>query len=64
MVELADAKKQLSDAKARATSGGTTTARPNKPALFSGKPGTVEAWCSHMDSYVLLTDPDEACRAA
>lgn len=63
-VELADAKKQLSDAKAKASSGGATTARPNKPALFSGKPGTIEAWCSHMDSYVRLTDPDEACRIA
>lgn len=63
-VELADAKEQLSDAKANATTGGTATARPNKPALFSGKPGTVEAWCSHMDSYVRLTDAAEACQIA
>lgn len=40
-VELADAKKQLSDAQAKTTGAGTTTARPHKPALFSGKPGTI-----------------------
>jgi len=25
-------------------------ARPNKPSLFSGKSGTIEAWRSHMDA--------------
>lgn len=63
-VELAETKKQLSDANTKIGNGGPANARPNKPAVFSGKSGTIEAWCSHMDSYVRLTDPDEACRIA
>jgi len=39
-------------------------AKPNKPSLFSGKSGTIEAWCSHMDAYVSGSEPDEACRIA
>lgn len=60
-IELAETKTQLVKAKAKAESTG---ARPNKPTPFSGKPGTIEAWCSHMDSYVHLNDPEEACRIA
>lgn len=63
-VELADAKTELAHAKANAVGGGSGAARPNKPALFSGKPGTIEAWSSHMDSYVSATDPKDACRIA
>ena len=63
-MELADAKQQLSEAKARATTSGMKSARPNKPVAFSGKPGTVEAWCSLMDFYVRLSDPDDACSIA
>ena len=61
--ELAETKAMLAEAKAQ-SSGGSSSARPHKPILFSGKPGTVEAWCSHMDSYVRLSDPEEACRIA
>jgi len=39
-------------------------AKPNKPSLFSGNSGTIEAWCSHMDAYVSGSEPDEACRIA
>jgi len=39
-------------------------AKPNKPSLFSGKSGTIEAWCSHMDAYASVSEPDEACRIA
>jgi len=39
-------------------------ARPNKPSLFPGKSGTIEAWCSHMDAYVSGSEPDEASRIA
>lgn len=60
--KLADARKQLSEAKAKNTADATPSARPKKPAQVSGKPGILEARCSHMDSYLLLTDPDEACR--
>lgn len=62
-IELAETKTQLVEAKAKAAAG-STAARPNKPSPLSGKPGTVEAWCSHMDSYVHLNDPEEACRIA
>eukprot|EP00170_Pyropia_yezoensis_P001257 contig_5590_g1261 len=62
-IELAETKSQLVEAKTKAAAG-STAARPNKPSPFSGKPGTVEAWCSHMDSYVHLIDPEEACRIA
>lgn len=62
-IELAETKSQLVEAKAKAAAG-STAARPNRPSPFSGKPGTVQAWCSHMDSYVHLNDPEEACRIA
>jgi len=39
-------------------------AKPNKPSLFSGKSGTIEAWCSRMDAYVSGSEPAEACRIA
>ena len=39
-------------------------AKPNKPSLFSGKSGAIDAWCSHMDAYVSGSEPDEACRIA
>jgi len=39
-------------------------AKPNKPSLFFGKSGTIEAWCSHMDAYVSGSEPAEACRIA
>jgi len=38
--------------------------KPNKPSLFSGKLGTIEAWCSHVDAYVSGSEADEACRNA
>lgn len=45
-MEFADAKEQLSEAKARATTSGMKSAPPKDPVAVSGKPGTVEAWCS------------------
>lgn len=62
--ELEETKEQLAVARNQAALAGSIAAKPNKPTLFSGKPGTVEAWCSHMDSYVRTSSPGEACRIA
>lgn len=36
----------------------------NKPTTFSGRPGTVDAWVSHMDAYVAKADRSEALHVA
>lgn len=59
--DLAETKTQLVEAKVKAATGGTA-ARSKTPAPFSGTPGTVEAWCSLMVSYILLSPPEEAFR--
>ena len=60
--ELEATKKLL--AQAQAFTGGSTQAKPSKPAPFSGKLGAIEAWCHQMDSYLAGTDEAEACRIA
>jgi len=39
-------------------------AKPNRPSLFSGKSGSIEAWCSYMHAYVSGSESHEACRIA
>lgn len=58
-MDLAKPKTELPEAKVKACGGDMTTARPDKLAMFSGKPGTVEAWYSNMDSYVRLSHPND-----
>lgn len=59
-VELTDTRQQLAETKMKVARENATPARPNKPGLFSGQPGSIEAWCSHIDSYVLLSEPAHA----
>jgi len=61
--ELQQTKNLLAASNAR-SSLSSRTAKPNKPSLFSGKIGTIEAWCSHMDAYLVNVDPAEAFQIA
>lgn len=63
-VELDETKRQLAAARAQLSGTGPNSAKPNKPSLFSGKVGTIDSWCAHMDSYLTGTDPAEARRIA
>jgi len=38
--------------------------KPNKPTTFSGKPGTVDAWVSHMDLYLTGAESAQALAIA
>jgi len=65
--ELGDDLEKTKDELARTKNSLATkdsAAKPNRPSLFSGKSGTIEAWCWHMDAYVSGCEPDEACRIA
>ena len=62
--ELDDTKRQLAAARAQISGAGSTSAKPYKPSPFSGKVGTIDSWCAHMDSYLTGTDPAEAVRIA
>lgn len=50
--ELEETKKHLTAAKATVSGTTSAAAKPNKPAMFSGKVGTIDSWCAHMESYL------------
>ncbi|GAB0498074.1 hypothetical protein MMPV_009415 [Pyropia vietnamensis] len=55
---------RLELATARAQAPGSEKPKLNKPSAFSGRPGTIDAWASHMDSYVAKANPAEALHLA
>lgn len=61
-VEFANTQQEVAETNAKAPRENAKLARPNKPGLFCGKPGTIDAWCSHKDSYIRLSEPADACR--
>ena len=50
--QLAAESQQLREELDLARSANTTRPKANRPSAFTGKPGTVDAWVAHMDTYV------------